>query len=143
MYINLRSNNSNVLNLYRAIKSDFGFETYLDKLASRKLRTVVTKLRVSGHSLRVQTGRYDRLERNMRVCQICNSHELEDEYHFVFNCQPYHLLRNRYIKTYFRTRPSMYKFIDLLSTQNTNELYMLSRYVFEATKLRNETINLS
>ena len=136
-------NNSSVLSLYRDIKSSFGFQTYLDKLVSRKLRIALTKLRVSGHSLRVHTGRYDRLERNMRVCQICNSHELEDEYHFVFNCKPYHLLRNRYIKTYFRARPSMYKFIDLLSTQNTNELYMLSKYVFEATNLRNVTINRS
>jgi len=102
----------------------------------------LTKLRVSGHSVRVHTGRYDRIEKNMRLCQIYNNHELEDEFHFVFNCRPYTLLRERYIKNYFRAKPSMNTFIELLSSQNTNELYRLSKYVFEATSLKNEMINI-
>ena len=33
-------------------------------------------------------------------------------------------------------RPSMYKLIELLNTQNKSELCMLSKYVTEAVKLR-------
>jgi len=50
-----------VLNtLYKHIKTTFGIEFYLEHIISRKSRTILTKLRVSLHYLRIETGRYSR-----------------------------------------------------------------------------------
>jgi len=73
----------------------FEFEPYLDKLVSRNLRSCITKLRLCAHNLRIHTGRYEHLDRNVRYCQVCNIHEIEDEFHFVFNCSLYNNLRQR------------------------------------------------
>ena len=59
---------SSILYYYKHIKTTFGYEQYLDKIVNPKLRSVLTKLRISAHDLRVEYGRYGRnmLERNER-----------------------------------------------------------------------------
>jgi hypothetical protein len=113
-------------------------EPYLNNITSRNLRIGLTKLRISAHSLRIQTGRYgkDRLERNLRVCQMCNGNEIEDEFHFVFNCPAYHSIRLKYIKTFFRTKPSMFKFTQLLSSKNKSNIVMLAKFIHESLEIR-------
>jgi len=46
----------------------------------------LTKLRVSSYKLRIETGRYGRnlIERHERLCELCTSGQVEDEYHFLF-----------------------------------------------------------
>jgi len=88
---------NNVLTPYKEVKLSFEFELYLDKLVS-SLRSCITKLRLSAHNLRIHTGRFEHLDRNIRHRQVCNIHVIEDEFHFVFNCPLYNNLRQRYIK---------------------------------------------
>ena len=80
--------------------------------------------------------RYDRLERNVRLCQVCDSNEIEDEFHFMFKCIHYVQLRQTYIKRYYRVKPSIFKLVQLLNTQNKSEVFMLSKYISEALKVR-------
>ena len=72
-----------VLNMYKHLKTDFMFENYLNVLPER-LRVPLSRLRLSSHSLRIETGRYGRarIERNQRLCVLCDS-DIDDEYHFV------------------------------------------------------------
>jgi len=116
-YVQEKNNNvvsNNVLTLYKELKLSFEFEPYLDKLVSRNLRSgILTKLRLCAYNLRINTGRYEHLDRNVRYCQVCNIHEMEDEFHFVFNCSLYNKLRQRYINRVYTNRPSMYKLIEL------------------------------
>ena len=47
------------------------------------------RLVTSSHRLRVETGRWDKpvaTEYKDRKCQLCNSGDIEDEYHFVLKC---------------------------------------------------------
>ena len=46
------------------------------------------RLRVSLHSLRIQTGRYgnDRLPRNERICVYCDLNDIDDELHLFLTC---------------------------------------------------------
>jgi len=64
---------NNVLTLYK--------QTYLG--------SSITKLRLCAPNLRIHTGRYEHLDRNVRYCQVCNIHEIKDEFHFVFKCPLY------------------------------------------------------
>ena len=137
-------NTNRVLSLYNNIKRDFGYENYLDKLTKCK-RHIVTKIRISAHNLRVETGRYggDRVERHERLCKICNSDfEIEDEFHFVFICKKYHDIRKKFIPKYFWKKPSMWKFIELLCTSNGQTLNRLSTFLLKAFKIRNAALNL-
>ena len=94
--------NNNVLDLYKNCKTNLSYEIYLD-LLPRSLRMYISKIRLSAHSLRIQTGRYSRhrLPRNERYCQCCNTLDIEDEYHFVLVCPCYNNIRKTYIKNIF------------------------------------------
>ena len=61
---------------------------------------------------------------------------LEDEFHFFFECSRYHDLRISLIQTYYRIRPSMFKLIDLSSSNSKKMQSNLSFYVFKAFKAR-------
>ena len=109
-----------------------------------KLRSVLTKLRISAHNLRVETGRYgrNRLERNERKCLICaNSNDIEDEFHFIILCNVYNDLRVKYLPSYLYTNPSVHKFVNFFNTCNKNNILRMSKYIKEATERRDIIIS--
>lgn len=58
---------------------------------------MLTKLRISAHSLAIETGRYGttKLPADQRFCKFCPTN-VEDEVHFLFQCPQCNLLRNEY-----------------------------------------------
>ena len=50
-------NKSTVMDLQKFFKPDFGYEMYLDVL-TKSLRIFFSRLLISVHTLRIQTGRY-------------------------------------------------------------------------------------
>jgi len=124
---------SPILDTYKIYKLNFEYERYLDTLPGT-LRFYITRIRLSAHSLRIQTGRYanNRTPRNERYCLFCNMHDLEDEFHFVCVCPAYKTLREKYLKTYYYNRPSMIKYIELMKTTDKSILFNLANYLKEA-----------
>ena len=133
---------NNVLILYKHFKLNFDYEYYLDVCKYRKFRESLAQLRLSSHPLRIETGRHgqQRIERTERKCQICNSGDLEDEYHFVLSCPVYDELRRKYIPLYYRRNPSVFKFTQLISTPELDLVKKLSYYVYYAFRKRTESI---
>ena len=70
--------------------------------------------------LRIEYGRYGiyRIEKAERKCMYCASNDIEDEFHFVIKCSFYIDIRIRFINKYVYTKPSVLKFIDLVSSKN-------------------------
>ena len=64
-----------------------------DSYLHEQLRIVITRWRVSNHSLRIETGRYETppLPREQRLCAQCDL--LEDEHHAIFVCPLYNAIR--------------------------------------------------
>ena len=61
------------------------------------LRVIISRWRLSSHSLRIETDRYENiLDRNDRVCKLCNMCEYER--HVIFICPAYKELRHTYKK---------------------------------------------
>ena len=116
---------------------------YLENIVSTTLRSALTKIRVSSHSLRIHTCRYEReiIERQYRYCELCNNGDIEDEFQFICICHHYEHLEIKYIKRFYRCRPSMYKLIMYLNSSNKVEQYMLSKFVNEAYTVRNNLLN--
>ena len=102
-----------ILYMFKEFKNVFEFSMYLDNVP-KTYRIAFTKLRLSSHPLRIETGRYgnDRINQNQRYCLICGSGDIEDEYHFVCICKPYETIRKHYLKKTYYVRPSVAKFID-------------------------------
>ena len=66
---------------------NFGTECYLKHISKPKFRIDLSKLRASSHDLEVERGRYVRLKLdiNEQLCISC--HVIEDEEHFVTDCE--------------------------------------------------------
>jgi len=120
-------NKSIVMDLHKFFKSNFGYEMYLDVLP-KSLRIFFSRLRMSVHHLRIQTSRYtnDNRPRNERYCVVCNSHDIEDEYHFICICPCYSNVRKQYIDKIYYVKPSVYKYLQLLTTVDKQELINIS-----------------
>ena len=102
-YISLWSTTINTsqpkLRTYCRFKTDFALENYI-QLFKRSTRLNFTKLRISAHTLMVEKGRHfsPKLPLSERICQLCNLHEVEDEFHFVMKCTKYNFQRDRLFK---------------------------------------------
>ena len=88
------------LTFYHKVKSTFGLEPYL-ACKNFKNRSNTTQLRISAHKLQIERGRYINLPREKRTCLWCQTtlgqDYIEDESHFLFNCDLYQGLRNKLI----------------------------------------------
>jgi hypothetical protein len=73
---------------YFYIKTHFGKEKYLE-INNFKIRQSICKIhvRVSAHSLNIETGRYKNIIRPERKCTNCSKGDIEDEKHFIVDCR--------------------------------------------------------
>ena len=83
---------SSKMRSYTIYKSALQMEKYL--FLPLHLRAAITKFRLSCHSLEIETGRYVRpyLPPEERICHTCKV--MEDEKHFLLNCQEPNLFLN-------------------------------------------------
>jgi hypothetical protein len=70
------------LDTYFYKKTHFGKEKYLE-INNFKIRQSICKIRVSAHSLNIETGRYKNIIRPERKCTNCSKGDIEDEKHFI------------------------------------------------------------
>ena len=85
----------------------------------------------------IETGRYENIPREQRVCQFCNMRKVEDEYHFLLVCPNYRDLRRNFFKPYFCHWPTLIKFEILLSKTSKPFITSLAKFIYFATKKRN------
>ena len=50
----------------------------------KKLRIKFSQFRLSAHKLAIETGRLENIDRANRICKLCNSMQIETEYHFLY-----------------------------------------------------------
>ena len=130
------------LTLCREFKYTFDRADYLQVWENRNIKNVRAKLRLSSHTLFVETGRHRQIPSQDRTCILCNIDDIEDEYHFILICPFYNTIRNTYIPRYFRTRPSMFKCVQLLNETSKQVLVKLSSFCLKAFKLKGEHLNV-
>ena len=74
--------------MYKEIKPTFGGELYLEMNINTRLRSCLTKLRLSSHKYLVERGRWlkPKLPYIDRKCTLCNIPDIQDEYHVTLCC---------------------------------------------------------
>ena len=85
---------NSVCSNYRLFKKKFCFEDYLTYLPST-LRQRVLEFRFNKHRLPIQQRRSLGIPRDERICTVCDSGEVEDEFHYLHNCSNENVKRNR------------------------------------------------
>ena len=132
-------NNSPKCRFYKEIKPFHQPSEYLSIVVPQNHRIAMTRLLVSSHSLRVETGRWTRpvTPRNERKCTNCN--KIEDECHFLLECSRYSQIRKKFIPKYYWKRPSMSKAIELIQDNNKKTVRGVAKFVHEAFLLHCST----
>ena len=73
----------------------FGKEKYL-QINNFKIRQSICKIRVSAHSLNIETDRYKNIIRSEIKCTNCSKGDIEDEKHFIVDCPLYENIRVKF-----------------------------------------------
>ena len=129
------------LSFYSTFKTDVSRSEYLDLIKNEKHRQAVVKLRSSNHKLRIETDRYhfSKIPENLRMCQRCSSNKVENEIHFLFECNLNKNLRQHFFQD---VEAKGSKFVDLIKVIflfNIIDPYVckkLGYYIYEAFQLR-------
>ena len=125
------SANSNC-NIYRILKSDFHFEKYLVNLNTYD-RINMTKFRTSNNRLPANRFRFS-LNNNEKMCNLCDSVDLGDEYHYLFICGYFHSERENYLSPYYRSHPNTLKMQNLFESTNKKTQLNLRKFISKILK---------
>ena len=66
------------------------------QIKSRETRVMLTKLRISSHDLHIESGRHPWKDENLRLCTLCKTLRVENEVHFMLQCDAYKDLRTEF-----------------------------------------------
>ena len=113
---------------YRIFKEKFEFEHYL-KVLDHKKAIGLCRFRTTNHNLPIESGRWRNINRNDRKCFLCNSHEIGDEFHYLFVCSAFDIDRRNNLKFRFRSRPNILVMRDLMQTKNVSDLSKLYKLI--------------
>ena len=81
------------LRTYSLIKNKPGAEIYLTHIKNIRYRVALSKFRLSNHELMIEIGRHKKIIKTERFCPLCPNSVIEDETHFLINCQSLNTLR--------------------------------------------------
>ena len=131
------------LRTYKLFKEHHEFEPYLH-IAIPKYRYALSRFRLSSHNLEIEMGRYTHpktpVER--RLCQMCDSGNVEDEMHFLIGCTRYNALRSNLMTVAHTHIPSINRrdardrFILLMSCEIPEVLFALGQYIWKAEEIK-------
>lgn len=132
--------NMSRLRTYRILKARFCCESFLQDNLFQTHKQILVKFRGGLLDFRVNTGRFESVPYDQRICPICKS-EIENEYHFLLVCPYYDHLRQKFIPSYFFVYPSEIKFKMLMNLNNTQLRLKLCQYLISSLKLRAEILS--
>jgi hypothetical protein len=101
---------------YRLFKLDSRFEKYLDVLNDK-------------NRLPIEVGRWTNVERHNRLCHLCQSREIGDEFHYVLQCPNFVSDRKNLIPKYCFIKPNTLKLSLLFSKKKPETIGKLCKLI--------------
>ena len=134
---------SSKMKMLNLLKETPGKETYLTKVTNSKHRIAMTKLRLSGHRLEIETGRYaNNTEAKDRLCPYCKfigQTVVEDEIHFLIKCPMSKEIRENTLSSHIledSQTTDEEKFSSFMSDSETNDLRKTAKFIYQAFEER-------
>ncbi|KAK6181925.1 hypothetical protein SNE40_009702 [Patella caerulea] len=129
-------NQSSICEFYSDIKTELFCEPYLNSNLSHVLKFALANLRCSTHTLSIEMGRRSNTPRDQRLCNICNMHKMENEFHFILVCPVLRDLRLNFLPVYCHNNPSEYKLRKLFQCKSEFVYKNLAIYIKLALDVR-------
>ena len=136
--------NSHKLQYYSHFKQSFGpqCEKYLTVVHNCNYRRALSQFRMSAHNLQIEKGRNLGLPQAERLCKLCNTNNIVNEYHFLLACPTYCNLRNLYLPKFCWSFANIFKFKSLMSNSSSKTISNNAKYAYYLNKLRNQLLEL-
>lgn len=115
---------------YNIFKDNIKLEDYF-KCLPKKLYINLVKFRTCNHKLPIEVGRWYGTELSDRKCNLCNTGDIGDAFHYLLKCPSFNDPRKLYIKPYYYRRANILKFTALLNMKSEPALRKLSLFVAE------------
>lgn len=112
---------------YRIFKYNHGLEFYLLNLPD-DLKKALCNFRCLNHRLPIERGRFWGIERDDRICDICNKNQLGDEYHYLFNCTFFNNERKSLLPCNLITNHNTDKFYELFNSDSYNVVLKIAKF---------------
>ncbi len=112
------------------LKRKAAFFEYLTYLPST-LRQRVWKFRLSDDRRPIQQRRSLGIPRDEKICTVCDSGEVGDEFHYLLNCSNENVKRNRtkYVDKYYTHHPNVPKFCSLMNMTSKSKNVKLAKFI--------------
>ena len=126
------------LRTYKTFKEHYKTEDYVKFNISRRQRSLMAQFRIGILPLHVETGRFRGTPLEERICQMCNNNVIEDEKHFLVECNLYQEHRTELYEDvssrniYFTNFDDVTQFKYLIN----HEWRQLSKYIAKAWSTR-------
>ena len=127
------------LRTYLKIKENYTTENYVTLNLSREQRSFLAQLRSGTLPIRLETGRFVREKSEDRICQQCELQKVEDEIHFLFECELYNDVRKDFFDENVEEGFNGTDF-ELLALLNSNKSRALAKYIKQCWEIRNENV---
>ena len=113
---------------YRLFKTDFKLEKYFSILDYHH-SIEFCRFRTTNHKLPIEQGRWNNIDRNDRICTLCNSVDIGDEFHYVLQCNFFENFRKLHISKFYIRHVNILKFRTLMTSENKSELIKLCKFI--------------
>ena len=93
----------------------------------------------------IEKGRHLSLDRNLRFCPLCvqnNISVVEDEYHFLFECNEYESFRQTFFKSDWLRNRSHQMFYTILCFKDEHSIIKIAKFLHKSFVRRKEIINM-
>ena len=108
-------------NDYKIFKTSFQMEDYFE--LEHKKAIDFRRFRTTNHKLPIEQGRWDNIDRNNRICFLCNS-DIGDEFHYILQCQHFKPSRQLLLSKYYNNHVNVLKLRNLMT-----KLYKLIKII--------------
>lgn len=89
------------------------------------------KFRLSNHKLPIHSQRFLDIPRGERVCDLCESGDIGDEFHYLFNCKDARIVqeRKKALSPYHINRPNAFKYDSLVNIKSKVKLTKIAIFL--------------
>ena len=120
--------NSHLGTNYSIFKDKIEIEDYLTILG-REQSTNLMKFRTANHFFPTVVDGWSGIDYANRLCNLCNSHDIGDEFHMLLSCTFFNNERKLYIDKYFYQRPNIIKYRQLVNIRRPAKLRKLCQFI--------------
>ena len=109
-------------------KTENKYEHYLNILTPFYSHVFVN-FRMCNNHLPIEKHRWSYTNHHERICKICNSGDIGDEYHYLFQCAYLNNLRTKLIPVKYSRNNNLLSYDSLMNENEENVLSKLCKFI--------------